>query len=56
MPFKSKAQQRFMFSQKPKMAKEFAAATPSIKTLPERVGAADKLNDYFNGARKKKKI
>lgn len=39
MPFKSKAQARFMFSQKPKLAKEFAAATSSIKDLPQKVKA-----------------
>ena len=37
MPFKSKAQARFMFAKKPAMAKEFAAATPSIKSLPKKV-------------------
>lgn len=37
MPFKSKAQSRFMFSQMPKMAKEFAEHTKSIKALPEKV-------------------
>ena len=37
MPFKSKAQAKFMFAKKPKLAKEFAAATPSIKKLPNRV-------------------
>jgi hypothetical protein len=37
MPFKSKAQQKFMFSQKPKLAKEFAEHTPNIKSLPEHV-------------------
>jgi hypothetical protein len=34
MPFKSKAQQKFMFSKKPKLAKEFAAATSDFKDLP----------------------
>jgi len=34
MPFKSKAQQRFMFSKHPKMAKEWAAKT-NFKSLPE---------------------
>ena len=38
MPFKSKAQARFMFSQHPKIAKEFASHTKSIKSLPLRVG------------------
>lgn len=37
MPFKSKAQQRFMFSQHPEMAKEFADATPDISKLPDHV-------------------
>lgn len=37
MPFKSKAQARFMFAKKPAMAKEFASATKSIKKLPEHV-------------------
>lgn len=29
-----------MFSQKPEMAQEWAAATPSIKALPQKVGKA----------------
>ena len=37
MPFKSKAQAKYMFAKKPELAKEFAAATPSIKKLPEHV-------------------
>jgi len=37
MPFKSKAQQRFMFSQHPEMAKRWAEHTPDIKSLPEKV-------------------
>lgn len=35
MPFKSKAQARFMYAKHPKLAKEFAAHTESIKSLPE---------------------
>lgn len=50
MPFKSKAQARYMFSQKPELAKEFASATPSIKSLPSRVKAANR-----NYKRSKKK-
>jgi hypothetical protein len=41
MPFKSKAQARYLFSQEPNVAKEFAAKTPSVKKLPERVGPKD---------------
>lgn len=37
MPFQSKAQARWMFANKPKMAKEWASVTPSIKKLPNRV-------------------
>jgi hypothetical protein len=37
MPLKSKAQQRFLFAKKPKLAKEFAEKTPNIKALPEKV-------------------
>lgn len=36
MPFKSKAQQKWMFVHKPKMAKEWAKETPNIKKLPEK--------------------
>ncbi len=39
MPFKSKAQARFLFANHPNMAKEWADKTKSIKDLPERVGA-----------------
>ena len=35
MPFISKAQARYMFAKHPKIAKEFADKTPSIKALPE---------------------
>lgn len=37
MPFKSKAQQRFMFSQHPRMAKRWADETKDIKDLPEKL-------------------
>lgn len=37
MPFKSESQSRYMFSQHLKLAKEMAAKTPSIKSLPEKV-------------------
>ena len=38
MPFKSKAQARWMFSQKPEMAKEWASKT-DYSSLPEKVKA-----------------
>jgi len=34
-PFRSKAQARYMFAKHPKIAKEFASKTKSIKALPE---------------------
>ena len=37
MPLKSKAQQRFLFENKPKLTKEFAGKTKNIKALPEKV-------------------
>jgi hypothetical protein len=37
MPFKSLAQMRLMFAKNPKMAKEWAAKTPNVKALPEKV-------------------
>lgn len=37
MPFKSKAQAKYMFAKMPKLAKEFASKTPSIKKLPKKV-------------------
>lgn len=37
MPFVSKAQQRWMFANHPRMAKRWAEHTPDIKSLPERV-------------------
>lgn len=37
MPFQSKSQQRWMYANKPEMAKEWSAATPDIKKLPEKV-------------------
>lgn len=36
MPFQSKAQQRFMFSQHPEIAKRWAAETPDMKHLPAK--------------------
>lgn len=36
MPFKSKAQQGFMFSQMPKVAKRWAKETPNMKSLPKK--------------------
>ena len=36
MPFQSKSQMRWMFSQKPEMAKRWAKETDDPKKLPEK--------------------
>lgn len=36
MPFKSKKQMKWMFVNKPEMAKEWAKETPNPKKLPEK--------------------
>lgn len=36
-PFKSEAQRKYLFSQKPEIAKEFAKKTPKGKKLPKKV-------------------
>jgi hypothetical protein len=43
MPFVSKSQQRYMFSQMPKVAERFAKHTPNIKKLPEKVAVMSAL-------------
>lgn len=37
MPFKSKAQQRYMYAKHPEIAKEFASKTTDFSALPEHV-------------------
>lgn len=37
MPFKSKAQRRFMYAKHPKMAEEWEDKTPKGKKLPEKI-------------------
>jgi hypothetical protein len=37
MPFKSQKQRAYLFSQKPEIAKEFAAHTPKNAKLPKKV-------------------
>jgi hypothetical protein len=54
MPFASKAQARYMFSQHPDIAQEFAAATPSIKALPNRVKKPKKSGTFVPLRRGKK--
>jgi hypothetical protein len=50
MPFESEAQRRFMYSQHPTLAKEFEAATPKSKKLPEKKKKS-KLHEYLDSKR-----
>lgn len=56
MPFKSRAQQKFLFAKHPDVAEEFADHTPksAYKKLPEHV-SKDKngLKDYTKKHRRK---
>ena len=53
-PFKSKKQQAWMFSNKPKMAKEWADETPNIKSLPTTVSTKGSYNKIRSFMKKKK--
>lgn len=53
MPFKSKKQMRWMFSNKPDMAKEWASETSSISKLPESKSGFNKLGDYMRQKKKR---
>lgn len=53
MPFKSKAQQRFMYSQHPGIAKRWAKETLSIKKLPEHVKTKEKKSHEKKESKKK---
>lgn len=48
MPFKSKAQQRWMFATDPKMAKRWADHTSDIKSLPDHVGEDTEKKGFFH--------
>lgn len=62
MPFSSKAQQGFLYANKPKVAKKFAKETPkkAYKKLPQHVkkkkkGKGAKLKAFADGHSKKKR-
>ena len=42
MPFKSKAQQKYLFANNPKVAREFASKTKDYKSLPAKLGKRKK--------------
>lgn len=45
MPFKSKSQRRWMYANKPEMAREFEAHTPKNASLPEKVGKMIRVDE-----------
>jgi hypothetical protein len=47
-PFKSKSQQKFMFSKHPKIAKRWASKYGVDKDLPEKVSAKEMLKQRGN--------
>lgn len=53
MPFKSKAQRGYLFEHDPKVAKEFAAATPKGAVLPEHVEKRKRKNGLADAPRKR---
>ena len=50
MPFTSKAQAKWMFANKPEMAKEWASKTPNLRDLAEHVRKRKNMGTI--GARK----
>ena len=58
--FKSKAQQKYLFSKKPEIAEEFAEHTPksAYKKLPEHYRSKDKnrFKDYEKRHRRKENV
>ena len=48
MPFASQAQQRFMFSQHPKIAQRWAKHTPDMKHLPQHVSQEEMMHDNWD--------
>jgi hypothetical protein len=56
MPFKSIAQQKFLFAKKPEIAEEFAEHTPksAYKKLPEHVRDKNRLKEYSKKHRRSK--
>jgi len=52
MPFESEAQRRYLWMHEPKVAKEFAAATPKGKKLPyHKKKDKSKLHTYLESKR-----
>lgn len=54
-PFKSKQQAKWMYANKPEMAKEWAAKTPSIKALPRTMTRVNRREGMAKARSKKGK-
>lgn len=56
MPFKSKAQMRYLYAKEPAVAEEFAEHTPkqAFKKLPEHVRDKNRLKEYSKKHRRSK--
>lgn len=48
MPFRSQAQQRYMYSQHPKIAKRWAQETPNMKNLPQHVEEMEMKAEHWD--------
>ena len=48
-PFKSKSQMRYLYSQKPEIAKEFADKTTDYKKLPKHVKQLKAIKEKTKG-------
>ena len=56
MPFKSKAQQRFMFARHPRIAKRWAKKYGVSKTLPEKLSGMSIHPVEYKRARKEIRV
>lgn len=56
MPFLSKAQRRWMYANKPELAKEFEKETPDAKALPNRIRPKTKTRRRLTQRRAKRRI
>lgn len=58
MPFKSVAQQRFLYAKEPEVAEEFADHTSKseYKNLPEHVRDKNRLKEYTKKHRRKRDV
>tara|TARA_R100000781_G_scaffold65365_2_gene41133 strand:- start:3810 stop:3986 length:177 start_codon:yes stop_codon:yes gene_type:complete len=56
MPFKSQAQRRWMYTNKPEMAKQWEDETPDTASLPNRLHPKTKTRRRLTQRRAKRRI